>query len=460
MKLVLLIFLLTLSSVYSQNTIPSYFPTRCIPEQSLKVTKPSFIQKPIAPLEKEVMGWHPYWASATAHTNYDYSVLNHLSYFGYELKADGTLFEYQSSVDDSIVISYAKEQGCKTSITIICFDKTLFTTVYDDYDKTDIFFENLVNIVERLQVDEVIFDFEPLSSFPQDKIHDFLLEARFALYFIASEEEIKLSMAMPAVDWTKNINLQHYSEDLDKLIVMAYDYYYSGSPTAGPVSPLTGEVYNVQNTIAYYLSQVPNDKLIIAYPWYGYDWPVSNTQRKATASGTATARTLSVMKTYTSQNTPTFDTATNVPWLNYTSSQMNFQVWYEDSLSLANKYFEITKNDLAGVGIWALNYASGEQYAWSEIRNQFEREVTSVSEVSKGVSFQNVCIERTESIQLPFITKNVAIYSTTGLKLVEKNISQNTLQFKRDFSIETTGVYLVECSTENGNVTRFVVLLR
>jgi spore germination protein YaaH len=397
MKTIIAIFLISVASLFSQVTIPAHYPNRCIVTNTVNVL-PNISQIPNnEPLKKEVMGWHPYWAGANAHTTYDYTVLNHLSYFGYELETDGSLKSYQSAVSDSAVIAYAKEQGCRTSVTIICFDAAIFSAVMDDEEKYTLFQNEIIELVERLEVDEVIFDFEPLSTFPQEKIRDFSLDMKFALFVVPSVELISISIAMPAVDWNNSINLEHYSLDFDKLIVMAYDYYWRNSPIAGPVSPLKGENKNVQNTISTYLQDVPKEQLIIAFPWYGYDWPVNSTQRKATATGSGTARTLSEMVNYTSENTPTFDITTQVPWLNYTNAQIQRQIWYEDSLSLSYKYAEIRLNDLAGVGIWALNYANGLDYVWSEIRKQFEQTTTTISANQEIVEFKGVQIETTSS---------------------------------------------------------------
>lgn len=403
MKTVIVIFLVSVASLFSQVTIPTHFPNRCIVTNTSSVL-PHTSQIAInEPLKKEVMGWHPYWAGANAHTSYDYTVLNHLSYFGYELESDGSLKTYNSTVSDSAVIAYAKEQGCRTSVTIICFDASIFSAVMDDEDKYTLFQTEVIELVERLEVDEVIFDFEPLSAFPQEKIRDFSLDMKFALFVVPSVELISISIAMPAVDWNNSINLENYSFDFDKLIVMAYDYYWQNSPIAGPVSPLKSENKNVQNTISTYLESVPKEQLIIAFPWYGYDWPVNSTQRKASTTGGGTARTLAEMVTYTTQNNPTFDTATQVPWLNYTNAQIQRQIWFEDSISLTKKYFEITKNDLAGVGIWALNYANGLEYVWNEIRTQFERTIAAISANVELLEFNSIQIQST-SIQTVTLT--------------------------------------------------------
>lgn len=393
MKTVIIVFLASVASLFSQVTIPTHFPDRCIVTNTVNVL-PTTSQIPNnEALKKEVMGWHPYWAGINAHTSYDYTVLNHLSYFGYELQSHGSLKTYQSTVSDSAVIAFAKEQGCRTSVTIICFDASIFSNIMDDEDKYTLFQNEVVELVERLEVDEVIFDFEPLSTFPQEKIRDFALDMKFALFVVPSVELISISIAMPAVDWNNNINLEHYSLDFDKLIVMAYDYYWKNSPIAGPVSPLKGENKNVQNTISTYLQDVPKEQLIIAFPWYGYDWPVNSTQRKATTNGSGTARTLAEMVNYISQNTPTFDTVTQVPWLNYSQRQ----IWYEDSISLSKKYAEIRINDLAGVGIWALNYANGLEYVWKEIQSEFEKTFTTISSDKQSIEFKGVQIQTTSS---------------------------------------------------------------
>lgn len=53
----------------------------------------------------------------------------------------------------------------------------------------------------------------------------------------------------------------------DSVKIMAYDYSYSGS-APGPIAPLAW----IDSVATYAQSVIPNNKIMIALPWYGYDW--------------------------------------------------------------------------------------------------------------------------------------------------------------------------------------------
>jgi len=59
----------------------------------------------------------------------------------------------------------------------------------------------------------------------------------------------------------------------DSVKIMAYDYSYSGS-APGPIAPLDW----IDRVATYAQSVIPNDKIMMALPWYGYDWSPAGTK--------------------------------------------------------------------------------------------------------------------------------------------------------------------------------------
>ncbi len=111
----------------------------------------------------------------------------------------------------------------------------------------------------------------------------------------------EVSIAAPAVNWNDKINIPVLNNYIDFYVVMGYDYYWSGSDFAGPVSPLysvTGSYnYNFSKTISYYQSQsVPNEKIIIAVPYYAYQWPTEGQFAPSSTLGNAVPEDLQEYK--------------------------------------------------------------------------------------------------------------------------------------------------------------------
>src|SRR5205823_2418466 len=72
----------------------------------------------------------------------------------------------------------------------------------------------------------------------------------------------------------------------DEIKIMAYDYSYPGS-AAGPISPLDW----LDKVASYAQSTIPNDKIMIALPFYGYDWSGTNARGVSYAAAMQGAQT-------------------------------------------------------------------------------------------------------------------------------------------------------------------------
>jgi len=182
----------------------------------------------------------------------------------------------------------------------------------------------------------------------------------------------EISLATPAVDWSSAWDYPSLAGICDYLIIMGYNYYWSGSSTAGPVAPLTGETQNVTRSIDTYLSAgVPPEKLLLGVPWYGYDWPVVSNERKAATTGTGTSRIYRAAEALAELHGREFDQATGVPRVSYMAGADWRQLWYDDSLSLSMKYGLVKTKGLAGVGIWALSYEDSGTGMWGSIKSSY-----------------------------------------------------------------------------------------
>jgi len=320
--------------------------------------------------DRMIFGWHPYWASSTAHINYNFDLLTHIAWFSYEV--DTATGGYTSIHDwnTTPLINYAHQRGTKVVLTVTNFGDTRNTEILTDTIKQKYLITTLVSLLKSRNGDGVNFDFESVGSSQRQNLVDFIERAVTSIKQELPEAEI--SMAIPAVNWNDSFDLKALSALLDYVQVMTYNYYWSTSPTAGPVAPVSGEIYNVTRTINTYLAEgLLKDKFLLGIPWYGLDWPVISSARKATSTGKATAKTFSSAQQLAESHSPRFDEVTGVPWISYTSPSSWRQMWFEDSVSLLYKYRLVSSNDLAGVGIWALSYEGNYSEPWNSIKSAF-----------------------------------------------------------------------------------------
>ena len=316
----------------------------------------------------KVLGWHPYWVASTSYLSYDYNTLSHIAYFSYEVDTATGGYTSIHEWNTTPIISYAHLKGTKVLLTVTNFGTARNTELLSDTLKQKFLINTLINLLISRNGDGVNFDLESVALSQRNNLVDFI---RRAVNMIKAQlPASEISMAAPAVDWSGSWDLLRLSQLCDYLIVMGYDYYWKGSTTAGPVAPLEGESYNVTRTITTYLAAgVPPAKLLLGVPWYGYDWPVTSSARKASATGTATSRVYTAAIRLALTYGKKLDLSTKVPWVTYIGSPAWRQLWFDDPESLASKYSLVNSKKLGGIGIWALSYEGGSSEMWGIIKS-------------------------------------------------------------------------------------------
>ena len=321
-------------------------------------------------LTKKVYGWHPYWASPNAYATYDYGALTHIAFFSYETDTATGGYLTVRGWQTSPVIDYARSQGVKVTLTVTNFGLVNNDKLLSDTVKQQRMITTLIALLQSRNGDGVNFDLEMVRNTQKANLVEFMRRA--ATQIKAQLPGAEISMATPAVDWSGSWDFAQLAQICDYLVVMGYDYYYSGSSTAGPVAPLEGENYNITRTVTTYLNAgVPASKLLLGVPWFGFDWPVQGSERKSTATATASSRTYAAAEQMASLYGKTFDALTKVPWFSYQSGSAWRQVWYDDTASLSAKYALVNSRALGGIGIWALSYDGARREIWNGIKAAF-----------------------------------------------------------------------------------------
>jgi hypothetical protein len=226
----------------------------------------------------------------------------------------------------------------------------------------------------------------------------------------------------------------------------------------------------VTRTIETYISAgVPSQKLMLAVPWYGYNWPVVSSDRKAAATGAATAVTFPVAETLSLTHGKIFDLSTKVPWISFKDVPGIYrQVWYDDLVSYNIKYDLVNTRNLAGIGIWALSYENGKAEIWNGIRSAF-----SATGINDDISFSQIIhkisVFPNPAKDMASIRFNLDEFQLVNIKVIDlngkpvvfllyKELSADVYTKYMDCSQLNNGVYLLVFSTGKGNMTvKFIV---
>ena len=323
----------------------------------------------------EVHGYHPYWMG-TSYLDFDWTLLTSVAFFGLELDGSGTITNAHAWPWTGLVTT-AHDNGVRVLVTAILHSNAQLGTLLGSVANRQAAIGNIVSAVVAGDADGASVDFEGVPGNRKQALVDFMGELRTAL--LGAVPGAYLSMATPAVDWSNAFDYDSLAARCDHLMVMGYDYHWSGSTTTGPVAPLAGwGTYNVGWTIADYVHWgAPRNKILLGVPYYGYRWPSASASAGASTTGTGTALQYATVVAEAEAHGRLWDAAGSTPWYREQTPQWR-QGWYDDEQSLGAKYGRVLSEELAGVGIWALGYDGTRPELWGALADAF-RPTTSVA---------------------------------------------------------------------------------
>ncbi len=328
----------------------------------------------VCTLTKKVYGWHPYWMSSTIHNNYDWSLLSELCYFDYAVSPTtgnntNTSFAWNTSPAITAAISNSVN---------VHFCATMFSshsTFLASSTAQQTFITNAINLLNSRGGKGLNIDFEGMVAGNKTAFKNFMVDLCNQVH--AANPGYKVTVALPAVEWSSTFDIPVLKNYIDDFIIMGYDYYYGGSSQAGPTAPLynfsTSYNYTLSKSVTYYLNAgVPINKLLLGLPWYGREWEtVAATIPSNTTGNFNSSRTFAYVKNNPSiYATKKWDNNSFSPYYTYVSGGNNRQCFIDDYYSLTRKLDLVNQRGLAGIGIWALGQDDGHQDYWNAIKNK------------------------------------------------------------------------------------------
>jgi spore germination protein YaaH len=330
-------------------------------------------------MSKVVYGFHPYWLNGSE-VNYYFSLLTHVAYFSADINATTGGFSTTNSWASANVVTLAKQYGVKVHLCLTLFSNHA-TLLSSTTAKNNLIQNTLTQLAVR-NADGVNIDFEAVSSTVKTEFRTFMRQFGDSLKAHGYEFVIEL----PAVDWSNIFDATFFSTlnpVTDYYFAMLYDYWWSGSATAGPNAPLRSSsvtsAWHVLRSIDTYLNTkgCPANKFIAGFPHYGREWAVKSTVANADTLGgfVSNSRSYSVVKNNYIDTIPAnrqyWSTTYNTRYYNHIAGGVWRQTWYDDSLSLGMKYDSIKIKNVAGTGMWALGHDGVETELWGALMHAF-----------------------------------------------------------------------------------------
>lgn len=320
-------------------------------------TQPIISDKP----QKEVFGFFPYWMLDKS-SDIDLEYLTSISLFGIEINSSGGIVtaDDNGQLDGGWsmwndprmdgLIRRAKDNNLKVYITLKSLSNNAIQDLVRSPQAQKTFISNAIYLVNSKNLDGINLDFEFVGVAPADVKAGFVrlttnLNAELKRQAPHTTLTVCTYIHSASIDTFFDIPL--LAQVSDAFVVMGYDMSLPFGP-AGPIAAMGGKI-NIDNYLKDYLENVPADKIILAVPYYGYDWAGKNSSQTEMLSY---AQIADESKKYQIH----WDSVTQTPSYTYVAGSVLHEVHFDNVRSLGIKYDLINKQKLKGVGIWALGY--------------------------------------------------------------------------------------------------------
>lgn len=331
--------------------------------------------RPYFEQHKEVQGFYPLDSNQTNWQNIRFDLLSTLVLYFIHPTADGNIDINDSNVKTDLV-NMSHKNNVKVVISIQPKDNlttdALLTTSKDN------FLNNTLYFIKRNNLDGVDVDIEKIDDINsitgennKQLMTNFMRDLSIKLHNVNPNYRISIDVNG---DYSTNIfdlaSIQNY---VNYVMIMGYDYHWSGGDTAGSVSPINSydDGPSITENINYYSNIVDRNKLLLGVPYYGLEWNTQNGDIESPTLSEGAYYTYQDMNTRASQYGRIWDDTWKTPWYKYQIDGKWYQGHYDDVQSLAIKYDLVNSVNIAGVGIWEIEYGSNESELWQLIQDKF-----------------------------------------------------------------------------------------
>ena len=331
-------------------------------------------------LTRTVYGFMPDWVvSDLTHVQWD--KISHVAYFSVTMNPDGSItnltgsYAWPSGSYVQALRSTAHANGVKVTLAATLFNSSDISTLLSSSTYRQNAVNNLRAQVLAGSADGVNIDFEGVPVAQKANLVTFMTALTSA--FHSSIPGSHVSIDTPAVDWSGAFDYDQLAINCDGLFIMGYDYYWSGSSTAGPCAPLNSsttwgtycEAWTVSDYMTYGGSS-NRDKFILGVPYYGYEYPTSSTSVPSGTTGSGTSKVYDTAKANAATHGRNWNASGQVPYYVY-SSPSPHECFYDDDESLGLKWDLVNSQDLGGTGMWAMNYDTRDDLLWAKLQEKF-----------------------------------------------------------------------------------------
>ena len=348
-----------------------------------------FFSNPSPQPKKIVYGFLPYWNLNKVIVHPE---LTNLAYFGLTIGSDGKLltvgedgytepgFSKLGSDEFLQIAQQVADNNGKMEIALTQFNNDDIVSFLNSPTAQQNLITSLDSILLAYPVEGINLDIEYSGEVTNHLRQNLVTFVTLLQEHLSQKYEgIPLSIDMYSSAASKPLiwDVAAIGQQVDYIVIMAYDFHRQSSPVAGPVAPLFGGKTlwdsDISDHLQDFIKVVPSKKLLLGVPFYGYEWQTTSTQAQATTipKTGATASYQRIQEVLAQKESLNVEEHWNEdalsPYLTYTEGDQTHIIYYDNSRSLSYKMDFVNQLDLGGIAIWALGYEGNYQELWDVI---------------------------------------------------------------------------------------------
>ncbi|MEX0895876.1 MAG: glycosyl hydrolase family 18 protein [Patescibacteria group bacterium] len=363
------------------------------PISSLTVFR--FLQESRLPTRpnKVVYGFLPYWNMCEVQLQPE---LTHLSYFSLTIAGDGSIITRENDYQEPGYNNLQSERFFELS-TEMLENQGGVELVLTQFNNTDIasflrnpqahqqLIDSLDGVILAYPITGINIDIEPSGSGSarlRDDLTTFVTTLRTHLDTRYDSVQLSIDVYASASNNQQIWDIPALAQQVDYMVVMAYDFHRRTSTQAGPVAPLFGgnDLWDsdINQHLQEFIKFVPSEKILLGVPFYGYGWQTTSRDAQShtfpnTGSTASISRVESIRdRSEELQVQEHWSEEALSPYISYIEDDEIYVIYYENSRSISYKLDYVNQLDLGGVAIWALGYEGDSRELWDVVARKIQ----------------------------------------------------------------------------------------
>lgn len=342
---------------------------------------------------KLVYGFVPYWNMRDVTIQPE---LTHFSYFSLTIAGDGSIVTrendyrepgYNGLQSDQFLelSSEVLAQGGSVELVLTQFNNTDIATFLRNPDAHERLIAALDGVILAYPISGINIDIEPSSSGSaslRDDLTKFVSTLRQHVDERYDNVNISIDVYASASNNQQIWDIPALAQEVDHIVVMAYDFHRRSSPQAGPVAPLFGgkDLWDsdINQHLQEFIRYVPSEKLLLGIPFYGYEWQTTSREAQShtfpdTGATASIERVAGILERKDElQVEEHWNEDALSPYISYIENDELYVIYYENSRSISYKLDYVNQLDLGGIAIWALGYEGDSRELWDVIERKIK----------------------------------------------------------------------------------------